>query len=272
MPNITTEQIEFIKLNHKTMTAREIGRKLNICNQKILRESKKFGIIFNRCYDNSNIEQFKNITNPKIAYFLGFCWADSTINYREKDKNRPCSIALELVKDDCDYVESVVKDLFKYSSYERQRPNRQPQKTIAIDDVRLAELLVKEMEFGEKSFKFPTNLLQRIPIALQHYFWRGLSDGDATFKQYFSIGENYDFDWSVFIDLLSKLNINTHFMRKYINPKTKHKFSSIRLRLKESCDLLDYFYSGYEKDSIGLPRKYQVYLKVKQRVINFCNL
>jgi primase-polymerase (primpol)-like protein len=72
---MTPLQLDFIKRHAKEYSTRDTSRILKINHNTIWYQAKKHGIKFERFFDNSNLEQFKNIETPEIAYFLGFLWA-----------------------------------------------------------------------------------------------------------------------------------------------------------------------------------------------------
>lgn len=256
---MTEEQKQFILENHSKYTRRELGRLLKISHIKYYTD--KLGIQFSRYYNNSNINQFKQVTDPVIAYFLGFLWADGSLIYRTKGgKKYYHGISLELVKEDSIELESFIKEKFIYGISERKRINRRHQRTISISDSQFAEYLVSH-GFDRKSFNFSSSLLQTIDSKILCYFWRGYSDGDGYVgKSSVQFSGNINFDWSILLDLLNELDVYKSAYRQYISPKTKNEFSSIRFCRKDDRErFLKFIYQNYQNDQIGLKRKYNSY-------------
>lgn len=256
---MTEKQKQFILDNHTKYTCRELGRLLKIPHLKYYTD--KLGIKFSRHYNNSNINQFKQVIDPTIAYFLGFLWADASLISRTKNNKKYYNgINLELVKEDSLELESFIKGKFIYNLSERKRINRRPQRTISISDSKLAEYLISH-GFERKSFAFSESLLQTIDNKVIHYFWRGYLDGDGYIgKSSIQFSGNIDYEWSILINLLTELKIEKFSYRKYINQKTQHKFSAIIIPNKTHRKIfLEYVYQNYQNDKIGLKRKYKAY-------------
>src|SRR3990167_3548923 len=112
------ELIEFIKNNHETMTARGMGKHLDIHYGKILYHAKKHNICFSKAFNNAKIEQFIDITDPVIAYFLGFLWADGSLSYKiRKERKTLPIIRIEIIKTDADELKKLINNKITFGAY-----------------------------------------------------------------------------------------------------------------------------------------------------------
>ena len=101
----------------------------------------------------------------------------------------------------------------------------------------------------------------QIPKKYQRYWFRGFVDGDGCWycnlklrRKQFNISSHYEQDWSFVESFLMSLELPYRVYRK------NYKNKSSTLELKGGKDsylkLGNYLYRGFEKDGIGLNRKY----------------
>ena len=232
---------------------------------KIIRESKKKKL--NSMY-SVNPENFFEPKTPEVAYILGLLWADGYVLKRRSSN----SVSLSVQEEDFLYFEPVLKKTGRWNIRYYQHKNRKPQGLAEISNRPLVDFLI-EHDYRTKSFESACKILSIIPDNLKHYWFRGLFDGDGCI--YFnpsglhikiSICSSYEQNWK-YIENLFKLVLNDDrfFIRRKIR-KNGNKHSKIEV-IKRSTILkfLNYIYNGYEIDKIGLPRKYEKYLKVVDR-------
>lgn len=211
-------------------------------------------------------EQFENIVNPKVAYVLGFLWADG---YISEKNNR---IAIEITTKDFLYIEPILQSVGHWNVYHRSRPNRKPQSMATLtDNIKLTELL-RDYDYCSKSAS-PSKILATIPDKLKHHWFRGLSDGDGCFYhgpinqpvekrslKHFTIGSTYEQDWSFVEQLMFELDITKYNLIKKTTVKD-HKSSVIRFIGKKNITKFGkYIYRDFE--SCYLPRKYQKFVEI----------
>lgn len=206
-------------------------------------------------------EQFLNITTKEVVYFLGFLWADGHVS--------KYSISIETKKSDMVHLIESFKKLGNISVAERfVKLSNNKQMSVGFYNNTINNFLT-ENNYRDKSYVSPTKILSKIPPELVHYFYRGWIDGDGCFfidynnnRKHFSLTSTYEQDWFDFINLLNSLNI--HYGYRQPIRKNGHKNSTIELCKQSSIMALgDFIYNGYETDLIGLPRKYETFLKIK---------
>ena len=204
--------------------------------------------------------------NPKeTAYFLGFFWADGTIN-REK------YLLIEIVENDANALEDIFKKVADFKISKRTREKRRPQITFFIRDDEGSETL-RSLGKYPGTFENHNKILNFIPDAYKIYFLRGLIDGDGCFysgkinKKWknntiqFSISSRYEQDWSGLLEYFQKLGFSPKVVKRI--QKNGNKSSIIRLSKFSVIEkFVNVLYSV--NDGIYLTRKYE---KIKDALI-----
>mgnify|MGYP001613579597 CR=1 FL=1 len=213
------------------------------------------------------MEQFLDIKCSKIAYLLGFIWADG---YICKDSAR-----ILMNKEDSNYIKPIIDSSGEWSVYinpNKSRPLSWKESILFVKNSRILTSFLKENDYCEKSFKSPDKILSKIPENLKHYWWRGYFDGDGCINltskhRRASICSTYEQDWKFVKDLASELNFNFAIEKtKRINKSSgnENKYSKIHIQNLRSLNLfLFYVYEGYETDNIGFKRKYDKWVLIK---------
>ncbi len=198
---------KYLKTNRKnTMElARRHGIKLDRYSLSAIHSDRKRSGL----YKYINLEAFKNIQDPEMAYILGLLWADGSI---ENDK---ISIA-NVEEDSKEFLHLFLKyGHCGYSIYER---NRYGIKTKNIMSIRFCskELATwfASMDYHIKKDVSADKILNHIPKNLHNWWFRGLIDGDGYLSYSkkgmykISITSHYNQDWSYLINFCKQNNIN----------------------------------------------------------------
>lgn len=284
MHNWTTQEINYLTEYYSILGLTECSKQMKLTKNQVERKRKYLKLAISKqtkcliAKSNRakalpkkladykvNPEQFLNIQAPEIAYILGLLWSDGYI------PDKLDFIQIESLEKDL----TEVKDLFlktgQWCISERTRPNRQKQMAIQTNNKIIANFL-KNHDYHVKSNASADKILSKIPEHLQHYWWRGLSDGDGCFyinkinKIYqYSIASSYHQNWIYAEKLLNSLNIKYSIARRSQLQNGKINQSSIiRFCSKQNIyNFGSYIYQGYENDKIGFTRKYQKFLIVK---------
>lgn len=284
MKNYTKEEIEFLKENYPIFGGEYCSLELHRTKNSILAKTKRLNISlnddikskiksnnslgwYNKISDESynvGYEQFKNINKSEIAYILGFLWSDG---YCHK-KNNTNSIVLEIVREDLDEIKHIFDSVGKWGYYFRKREGRKEIASLKTSNRPLLEYLYT-LDFNRKSFISPDKLINKIPLDLRKYFFRGIIDGDGCFYfdskrlRLFSVTSSIDQDWKYLKDLFDNLGIEYNIRNKEHNNKDgniSHSSVIYVTGIERIKKLGDYIYDGYEIDKIGLKRKYEKYL------------
>jgi len=214
-----------------------------------------------------NENYFDEINTQDKAYFLGFLYADG---YNNELRN---SIALSLKESDKEILEKLNALLqptkpLQYIKYENQ--NRESHYRLLINNKHISETLAKHGVIQAKTFKltFPHWLSDN----LKSHFIRGYFDGDGsiTYKipknkkiiqGQLSIVSTESFCNSLIKLFEKELDINSYIETRH--PERKHNIR--QLRISGNLQILKFLIWIYNKSTIHLNRKYNKYLKIKNR-------
>jgi hypothetical protein len=276
----TQEEIDFLKENYPTKGGEYCTEKLNRTKSALSKKVRRIGIKVNKetiselnragqkkFQDNRpnsdfkvNVEQFLDIKKPEVAYFLGYFWADG---YLLTSRNE---LRFEIATEDMDMIKNVMDSLGEWNYNYRQRDVKYKKSTSAVtSNARLTNFMF-DNDYHLKSKVSADKILSKIPDNLKHYFFRGLVDGDGCIRvrdgkiigYEITITSTINYDWGFVEELFTKLNLNYKIYRKKHNDGGK---SVIIVYSENAKTFGDYIYKGYENDKIGLPRKYEKYLK-----------
>ena len=194
-----------------------------------------------------NMNPFYHITEPSIAYIMGFIWADG---YVSKSKNR-MTVSIQN-KDGND-----LKPVFaKYIPFHLHIAKRDKQYMFYLNDLQLHQFLV-DNDYLIKSVASPSKILTNIPTYLHHYFFRGYFDGDGCLtdntNHCLSFTGSYEQDWSDTEKMILDITGYSPKIIRRNNDQRGHKSSYIYVYGKEKVKhILIYLYAG---EQMGLSRK-----------------
>jgi len=226
-----------------------------------------------------NEDNFK-IDCKEKAYVLGLLWGDGCLTtVRSKTYSR--YISFSMILEDFVEIESFFQSFetnAKWKKYIRNRVsetrNYKHSVTYNLNDRFLAKYLIS-LGFDKKSNINIEKILSIIPDELKNYWWRGYLDADGCLTVILGKGchrlafaSTYEQDWSGHIKFLEenfKANPKIYRSINYLN----HKHSTLRLgKYKELISFLNYIYKDYENDKMGLYRKYNKYIEIKNNPKN----
>ena len=279
----THDNIAFLQENYPSLGGTECGRILSLPPTSVRRKAIALGLRVNEetrrrtqainasrprpdlCKIDANF--FIESTTKESAYLLGILWADGSLL---NSKDNPHKISLEIASKDHTQIMPTLLSAGKWTASHRTRKGRQPQSTSSTSNKVLFNFLAEHNYLTKNGS--PT-ILDKIAEELKPYWYRGFFDGDGWFyvntKQHLhqmGFAGPFDQDWTFITTLLKTLKVQ--FEIKPYTSKKGHKSSSIRSSSME--DLIkfgDYMY-GDQYDGMGLIRKYNKYLQVKNR---FCH-
>jgi hypothetical protein len=132
---------------------------------------------------------------------------------------------------------------------------------------------MKIRKYDTKSKDSPVKLINEIPTENRHYFFRGWLDGDGHWgfnKQgekmsgvRWTVAGTYDQDWTAIEDFCNNLGVSYRIVRGIVK-NGRHSYVKV-FGWETIAQLGDYIYQGYEKDGIGLSRKYKKYIDIKKK-------
>lgn len=202
---------------------------------------------------------------PEFVYFLGFCWADGTIDnngYHNK-------VAIEITSDDAVQLKPIFDKVGIWTIYKRLRKikikgvliNSKECTRFRLSNKIFVNFLVN-LGYKNKSNTNPEKVLEIIPEHLKIYFFRGLLDGDGCFcetiirKDYrvrsIAISSGITQNWSSVEDFYNKHNIYYS-----IQKQTRNNMSGSTIIVRRKKDIKKLINIIYPvDDGIYLPRKY----------------
>lgn len=253
-------------INYPESKIRRMAHKLGLKINKNVKK-KYTGKSNDKCNVNPNL--FYNINTKEVSYLLGLIWADGFFNSSKNGKNH--NFGITMIKNDIDKIKNVLNTIGKWYYYERNHliGTWKPSVNVMTNNKRIFNFLI-DHDYDKKSYVSADKILSKIPNELKHYFFRGLIDGDGCFYyrskidstiRQFTITSTYNQDWSYVEDIFKYLNIKYNIKRTY---NTKSSYSIIRITNKNGIIKFgDYVYSNYDDDEIGLNRKYDKYMQIK---------
>jgi hypothetical protein len=213
-------------------------------------------------------EQFYTPSTPQISYLLGLIWADGYVKtLHRKSLSDAHRIEVSMMSEDMNELIDIFYSTGKWCVSNRQRINKKPQTSVITNNKPLVNFL-ETNNYGVKSNSSANKILSKIPDELKKYWFRGLSDGDGCFyvneknrQCQFSITSTLNQNWDYAENLLIQLKIK-YSIQRLVRNCGEH--SSIRITSKEGVSKFgDFIYSDYDKDKLGLSRKYIKYRRIK---------
>lgn len=272
MKRYTLDEKNWLKENYSRLGSQKCSEILKRPLSSVRQTANKMGchisIEFrNKLHSNTLIRNFipsilpsifKEVKLKEVAYILGLWWADGWIEYKDN-----YSVNIKLISDDFDDIEWIFYKLGDWKKYIRKATLGHKQTTqLRLSGKELVDYLIS-LDYHTKN-KSAIKILNTIPNNLKIYWWRGYFDGDGhinsqhPYRLMFSGPHNQD--WSF---LPPKYN----FRKKIIIGK--HSFSSMTLiRKNEIYDFGSFIWKNRNTDGIGLERKYNKFLELRQQKIS----
>lgn len=257
---------EYIIENYPLFGPTKVAKELNMSEESICTYAKKNNLIISKIdgigleipkfkYDLDFSKLFNNISN-ELAYWIGFFWADGTVN-------RHSSMVIEIIKEDGDNLKDQFLKIFPFVITERKRRNKKAQTTIRVSDKKISFLLESLGKYPN-SFESHKKIMEYLgKEELQKMFLRGLIDGDGSFywnekEKYaqFTLASSYNQDWSFLKKFLE--NFNPHIVKDICS---SGKSSVLRITGRDNIVNFIQFLQ-YDSKSIGLKRKVDIANKI----------
>jgi hypothetical protein len=268
---VTKEQISFIKENYSTKGGRYCAESIGLLKSTISSIANRLGIkvdenVMRKNMSKSiiNIDDYKNVTDPNIAYILGLIWTDGCVIFSNNASKTP------VIKHVCVLSDSFSSDLIfnalnwrNFKSENKKSIGKNTMSTSWISSRDLGDYLI-ENNYRDKN---KGTCIYNNFKSLTSHFLRGVLDGDGCitisnagkkYKQtavYFS--SSVDQDWTFLSDILDEICIK-HKIRKMKDIRGE----SSQLCIHDSVsiyNLCEFIYKSSE--GIRLERKYNKYLE-----------
>ncbi len=205
--------------------------------------------------------------NKYSAYLLGYIWADGHI---VKYKLGNYNIQIYTKESDSENLINMCNATGKWNIYVRNIRERSKEKsvTLSTSNKDIYNFLLNH-GYGSNSKISADSILNVIPKDLHKYWFRGLICGDGCFyvdavnkRKAFTLAGPFGQNWDFVINLFNELTINKY----YINTKEAKKGSYSNISVQSYSNIIklgDYIYDGFELDKIGLQRKYDKFVLIK---------
>lgn len=290
MKKWTNEELEFLLSNYPKLGIKYCAENLNRSDKSIQKKASKLGLKIDsetaiylrsnwikeswkkRNDSKNNLNKILNVpiddiyNNSTFLYILGYIWGDGHIHNGGVGKTN--SLSLEIIKEDGLDIYNKMLSVINWNVYYRKRNNRKEQICFTICNRILIEYLVS-LDFHKKSYKYPV-ILDKLSFEMKRYFYLGLSDADGCFyynsDQYcsqYTISSTSEQDWKHISDIFDYLGIEYKIKkREKINKSGNIHMHSLVL-ISNKKDVLKFGDYLYSDDFIGLKRKYEKYLEIK---------
>lgn len=231
-----------------------------------------------------NIDLFLNIKRSEVAYLLGYFWADGHIRpVMSKDGERVISsvCTMEILNRDFQRIKKCFRLTGNWNYLIKQkRKNSENLFSRAYSGDREIYNFLLENDYRVKSYVSPDKILSKIPIKLHKYFFRGWFDGDGSIhccdkNKTISVASTYDQDWSALEGLCKSLGVQYRIYKRKNKAKNGHTHKASIFIISNTYNILrfgNYLYKGFNKNNIGLYRKYKVFKKVKRLSLKMKNI
>lgn len=205
--------------------------------------------------NNEDLSHFYTLDDPFLVYFLGFFWADGAIS------KTTSNMRFKIVKSDFDIIKDRIFKLAKTWRYREDwdgLDNHQVQSVLELNHKGVHAFLA-QMGYLTKSGGSASTILSKVPVDLQHYWWRGYFDGDGCFlfdgqTVRVSLVSGYEQNWDFAESLLQKLHVHYRIGR---NRDATRGNSSVNMENESAViKFMNFILQG---EAFGLQRKYEKY-------------
>lgn len=252
----SVKDFDFLKENYSTKGTRYCANYLNRSVKSVVARANQLGLVLTGDFHFGKLRDFSeifNLNNPKVVYLLGLIWADGYVGK---------TIVVSIISDDMDQIldRLDIHNLLIGCSVQYRKPQRQnwkPQTTLTFGNSEIISFL-KENGYTKGRHNEP-KILELIPKHLQHYWFRGLLDGDGSYvvakngKCCISLTGDSNSTYKYMQDLCAELDIIMPCSCR-IN-KNGSKYTRVTTKNLYDAQLFcNYIYP--EWDGLGLDRKY----------------
>lgn len=259
----TKEEIEFLKLNHKTMSIKEMSNNLvdrtpssvqNKCNKMGFKKESKY---------NYNHDFFEKINSEEKAYWFGFICADGYISHSEMN----AELGIELAIRDIEHLKKFNKSLNGNIDISTRKRNSITNKEIETCCIRIySKKMVNDLiNLGITNDK--TYNLSFPQIESKYYipFIRGFFDGDGALyidKGKLAIHNNITSASLVMLEKIREIMYLEYGITSYISKDSWKELTTVQiyqLNFKGLTNGYNFANLLYSDANIYLNRKYNLF-------------
>lgn len=222
----------------------------------------------NRKY-SVNAEYFSDINTQEKAYWLGFIWADGSINKTAPRCSGPNRFTLAQVETEANHLQAFIEAIeCNYTPVLTDR-NRTPGKRVLVLHINSRPfcMALENLGYGTKEHRTD---IPPMSYELLHHFIRGYFDGDGCLSIY-KQGSARRQEWSLtgneklLVQIQNILNQETSVSKNVALKRYKRTTKAVGLRYGRRSDipaLYDYMYDGA---TVYMKSKHQKFEKFFQR-------
>lgn len=262
----TADEVAELRQFYPTMGAKRMCNRFGRSHASVKLKARDLGLSFDKSlpqYRDLDLSEFDNVTDPKVAYLLGFLWADGHVN-------EAATISMvSFGKADYEDIKDIFTNPISWSVYEAHGDQRR-----CVLGSKKLNLWLTNFDYRTKSGTSADKIITHIPEPLRHYWWRGYFDGDGCISLVkgrgklagsVSISSTFDQDWGFYERLCQQLCVPFRCLRtvgkKMKKDGTPMKYSCVYLSsIQSRRTFLDYIYQG---NQFGLSRKHHRYLNLR---------
>lgn len=218
---------------------------------------------------NVNATYFSDINTQEKAYWLGFIWADGSINKTAPRCSGPNRFTLSQIETEADHLQAFIQAIeCSYTPVLRDRNRTLGKRTLVLDvNSRPFCMALENLGYGTKEQRTD---IPPMPQKLLHHFIRGYFDGDGCLSVYEQNSTRRQ-EWSLtgneklLVKIQNILNLETSVSKNVALKRYKRTTKAISLRYGRRSDipsLYDYMYDGA---TVYMESKHQKFEKFFQR-------
>lgn len=270
-PKWTEAQLDIVRKHYLSDGTKYCAKILGKTEAAVHHKSEQLRILVAR--RSFDIESFRNVRSPEVAYILGMLWADGYVSLKE------CKAILNLVKVDLDEIVPLFMKTGEWSYFSTKKLCKRCtnfQASIRCYNGELIKFL-ETLDYRIKSGTSASKVLKHIPNHLKHYWWRGYFDGDGCLAMNSRLtrggnvvfSSSYNQDWSFVEELMKKLSISKFNIRRRVVPN-ENRYSCFCVYGNDNIvKLMSFIYDDRENDNIGLSRKFQKWKEFLKKPIPY---
>lgn len=220
---------------------------------------------------------FENIDQPDKAYWLGFLYADGSLQATKNNMDNPTGVRLALMADDAPHIQKWLNavDSSTRVTYSIQESGFKPGSRYAyavVSCARMCDDLTAKGVVLRKTHN-PVDPLPHVPEYLQHHFMRGFYDGDGWMSHgRYGASQEYSAVFGLCVPSPLISQFSDWFVQRYqiSHPSVVSGLSPDVIVTIRWCGgqivehILNHLYEGSTPDT-RLDRKYDNYLRLLNR-------
>jgi hypothetical protein len=258
-------EIEIIRREYPDGGVQAVQKFLNRSTDSIRHQAKKHLITRTENFRESRVDisRFVDKFTSESSYILGLIWGDGHAAWNPLSRQYVTSLTLK--ESDFKDIQHLLKD-FKVHLVKKRKSTWEQCIMSYLNSKPLATFL-QSQDYCQKSIRSPVKIIQRIPKALRHYFWRGYFDADGSNnglpegKYKIVIAGSLKQDWTDLKNLC--LNLGVDYKISRIIRKNGTSSSLVVCGYNNVLRFMKFLYEG---ETIGLYRKQKNYLTIRKPI------